>query len=331
MQRREKETAKTLKRAKNIPKIKKANAGKKINDTKDIVEKDFLAFPDIAADVINVLLYRGKEVITAEDLLAGPTETIYQGIEKLRNQYEDLCKYYIKNGKVIAMYLIANQSRKDSKMLLRKIGYTGGVYREQYEGKLQNVFPVIEFVLYWGKARWKDGRNISELFKTPGPLGNTWEYVDDLKLYVYEMRYLPKQVRELFKSDMRIVVDYLTEGSNYCSDRKIVHKAALIKMINVLSGDMDTTGIEKWLEEQEIREEDEVKVCELFAQYERRGMTRGIAQGKGEDILEFLKDLGEVSEELQAKILAETDLEVLKRWLKTAARAETIGEFQEAM
>ena len=33
----------------------------KSEETKDLVEKEFLAFPDIAADVINVLLYQGKE------------------------------------------------------------------------------------------------------------------------------------------------------------------------------------------------------------------------------------------------------------------------------
>ena len=32
----------------------------KSEETKDLVEKEFLAFPDIAADVINVLLYQGQ-------------------------------------------------------------------------------------------------------------------------------------------------------------------------------------------------------------------------------------------------------------------------------
>ena len=52
------------------------------NEKKDTVEKEFVAFPDIAADVINVLLYQGEKVAKAENLLAGPTETIYQGMEK---------------------------------------------------------------------------------------------------------------------------------------------------------------------------------------------------------------------------------------------------------
>ena len=134
-------------------------------EKKDTVEKEFVAFPDVAADVINVLLYGGKEIAQAETLWAGPTETLYQGREKLRSQYEDLCKYELLDGKINIMYLIANQSKTDGKMLLRKAGYVGGVYREQYEKKMQNSFPVIEFILYWGVPRWKGNREFRKFFK----------------------------------------------------------------------------------------------------------------------------------------------------------------------
>ena len=248
------------------------------NEKKDTVEKEFVAFPDIAADVINVLLYQGEKVARVENLLAGPTETIYQGMEKQRSQYEDLCKYEMADGKVNIMYLIANQSRTDGKMLLRKAGYVGGVYREQYEGKTQNIFPVIEFVLYWGHSRWKSSRGIHRLFRKRKLSGKAWEYIDELNLHVFEMCYLPEETRKLFQSDMRIVVDFLAEGNGYRSQRKIIHKAALIRMIKVLSGETDTENIEAWMEEQGIREEDEVTVCELFDQYVRQGRTEGRAE-----------------------------------------------------
>lgn len=64
------------------------------------------------------------------------------------------------------------------------------------------------------------------------------------------------------------------------SDRKIVHKAALVKMIKVLSGDMDVSNVEEWLDEQGISEEDEITMCELFEQYERRGRDQGRAEGE---------------------------------------------------
>lgn len=112
-------------------------------EKKDIVEKAFVSFPDITADVINVLLYRGKEIVDAQDLWAGPTETVYQGWEKLRNQYEDLCKYELADGKIKLMYLIANQSKTDSRMLFRKAGYVGGIYREQYEERRKKAFRLL--------------------------------------------------------------------------------------------------------------------------------------------------------------------------------------------
>ena len=57
----------------------------KTEEKRDCVQKEFLAFPDIAADTINALLYRGCGLAEAEKLWPGPTETIYQGRERLRD------------------------------------------------------------------------------------------------------------------------------------------------------------------------------------------------------------------------------------------------------
>lgn len=57
----------------------------------------------------------------------------------------------------------------------------------------------------------------------------------------------------------------------------------------------------------------------------------GLSQGKIESILELLEDLGEIPEELQRKILGEKDMHVVTKWLKIAAKADSIEEFQEKM
>ena len=90
----------------------------------------------------------------------------------------------------------------------------------------------------------------------------------------------------MFQSDMRIVADYLAEGDSYRSDRKIVHKVALLKMLGALSGEGKAEEAEAWLEGRGIREEDEITVCELFDQYERRGLARGREEGRTEGIAE---------------------------------------------
>lgn len=99
--------------------------------------------------------------------------------------------------------------------------------------------------------------------------------MDDIKVHIWEMHYLPRKVRERFHSDMRIVLDYLAEGNTFQSNQKVIHKAALIKMINVLSGEDDSIAESVILEEMNIREEDEITVCELFEQYVRKGRQEG--------------------------------------------------------
>ncbi len=304
----------------------------KAEEKKDTAQKDFMAFPDIAADAINVLLYRGRMLTDADNLQPGPTETIYQGRERLRDQYEDLCKYEIADGRIGIMYLIANQTKVDGKMLLRKAGYTGGAYREQYEGKVKDIFPVVEFILYWGRQRWGSSRDLRQMLKKRSSDHSipeeAWEYIDEIKLHVYEMRHLPEETRELFQSDMRIVVDYLAEGNEYRSDRKIVHKAALIRMIRVLSGEKDTDDVEKWLEEQGIGEEDEITVCELFDQYVRQGREEGMQEGRAEGRQEGIVE-GE-ARRLVADI--ENAMKFFQVTLEKACEGlgTTVGRYEEA-
>lgn len=58
------------------------------------------------------------------------------------------------------------------------------------------------------------------------------------------------------------------------------------------------------------------------------GLSQGILRGKIESIIELLKDLGEIPEKLQTKIMSEKDLQILTKWHKTAAKSESIEEFQ---
>ncbi|MGN0332608.1 MAG: hypothetical protein ACI4D9_06250 [Lachnospiraceae bacterium] len=53
--------------------------------------------------------------------------------------------------------------------------------------------------------------------------------------------------------------------------------------------------------------------------------------GVKESIFDLLEDLGEISEELQSKIMDESDLQILKKWHKLSARAKSLEEFQNKM
>lgn len=59
------------------------------------------------------------------------------------------------------------------------------------------------------------------------------------------------------------------------------------------------------------------------------GIEQGKKLGKQNDIIELLGDIGEVSETLKAKIRKEENRDILKKWLKLAAKAETVEEFEK--
>lgn len=59
----------------------------------------------------------------------------------------------------------------------------------------------------------------------------------------------------------------------------------------------------------------------------QRGLENGMRKGICESIFSLLEDLGEISDEIKEKILAEEDVDKLKLWNKTAARAESIETF----
>ncbi len=271
----------------------------------DIATKDFEAFPDVAADIVNALLHKGEKIVRPENLLPAPTETIYQGAGETKNQMEDLAKYEFIGQELTMVYLLANQTTVDRHMLIRKAGYVGGCYREQYNGKHSGICPVVELVLYWGKKRWNSPRSMRHMFRKKEIPEQTWKYIDNMKLCVWEMRYLPEEIRERFTGDMRIVVDYLAEGDSYRSDRKIIHKEALINMLRSLSGDVDFEETRIFMEEMNIREEDDIMACELFDQYVRKGREEGREEGRKtgreEGILltihNFMKELNLTAEE----------------------------------
>ena len=135
---------------------------------------------------------------------------------------------------------------------------------------------------------------------------------------------------------MRIVADYLAEGENYRSHRKITHKAALIKMIKVLSGESDTDGVEEWLRKQGIREEDEISVCELFDQYERKGREdgklEGIAAGRAAGLTEGRREGIKCGEARRLVADIENAMRFFQVTLEKACEGlgTTVGRYEEA-
>ena len=69
----------------------------------------------------------------------------------------------------------------------------------------------------------------------------------------------------------------------------------------------------------------------LFENFEAYDVQETRRISKAESVLELLEDLGEIPEELKKKIMSQRDMETLKKWNKMAARAESLGKFEQAI
>ena len=239
----------------------------------DLTEKNLEFYPDVFADLINALLYKGRPILDPATLQPAPTETLYPGsAEHLRNQFQDVSKYEMTDNTIKIQYTIENETKAPRKMILRKAGYEGALYRNQVEQK--NSFPVISLVLYWGNKKWTPPQNIHQFFSKSNIPAEAYSYIDNPQLHFFEMARLPDGIRRLFKSDMRIVVDFLAEKSNYVpTEQKIQHLETLLFLLKVITGDDRYEEILPVLIQQE-KEKGEVTMCELLDKYENIGENR---------------------------------------------------------
>ena len=57
----------------------------------------------------------------------------------------------------------------------------------------------------------------------------------------------------------------------------------------------------------------------------------GLLEGKASAVISLLENLGALSEKLEQKIKSETDPDILDKWIRLAAKAESLAVFEEEM
>lgn len=255
---------------------------------KDKTEKLLVACRDVFVELINGLVYHGVAILSEKDMLPGPTESIYPGSTScLSSQFQDCSMYDMRGGRPCALYTLENQSSVDSLMPLRCAGYEGAAYRRQYKaGNDQGIYPVISVVLNWGEKPWEAATSIRELLDYP--LSDmAEEYLDKNRIHVFDMRFLDRTVRERFDGDIRVVLDYLSDGDGMLRrNQKLRNPEEVMRMLYALSGD------ERYLKGIAfMKEEGGRRVCELLDSMVNKGIQQGLQQGRQEGLQQGVKVL----------------------------------------
>jgi len=289
----------------------------------DIAEKSFIALNDVFADIFNVLVFEGKQLMT-EDALSdqSPLSSYKAADEQLHEQERDTFKLWHGHGVNLLLAGIENQTQPDKDMPFRIIGYDGAAYRSQLlkteekviDGEVKRVpvkerYPVLTIVLYFGEKLWKYPTSLKECFEPPLAEDEQtrvlMKYIQDYQIHVFDVPRLSKEQVQMFQSDFRIVADYFTKvytKNEYVPDDKVIeHVDEFLKLMKVLTGDVWYMEMKDTLSESG---KEELKMCRIMEESKARGEARGEARmGKligillSQNLIEEAKKVTEDKEE----------------------------------
>ena len=249
---------------------------------KDITEKNLEALNDVFADIVNVLFFKGEQVINEKDLEADTTKSMFKADGKIHEQERDVSKFW-KNGEIrISILGIENQTAQDSDMPLRVISYDGASYKQQLLDKKQKKrYPVTTLVLYFGtEEKWSKAKHLYDCFEVPVKLK---PFVNDYKINVFNIAFLSPKTISMFKSDFKIIAEYFRAkrlNQKYKgSKEKLKHANETLKMFSALTGD---NSFEKVYNEGNFKKGG-ITMCDVVERIRDEGITAGINKGIAEE------------------------------------------------
>lgn len=249
---------------------------------KDITEKILESYNDVFADIVNVLLFHGEQIISPDELEDQAPRAAYKADGRIREIERDVAKRWTKSNIRIACVGLENQTEPDADMPLRVFGYDGAEYRAQLTKENQGKprYPVVTLVLYFGhEKRWDkpltlhEAANVPDVFKP---------FIPDMKINLFEIAYLQREQVKLFRSDFRIVADYFVQkresGDYRPSPEKLDHIEATLQLLSVMTRDHRFEDVLN----DEPMEGGTHNMCDVLDRIERKGIEKGIERGREE-------------------------------------------------
>ncbi len=253
---------------------------------KDITEKLLEDYNDVFADIVDVLLFDGKQIVREEDLADAGVKSQYKADNAtLHEQERDVAKFWKKGNVCIAVLGLENQTAQDKDMPLRILAYDGASYRSQILNGSGKRYPVITLVLYFGDRPWSGPKSLHECLYIPEKLKG---YVNDYQIRVIDIPYLSEKQISEFQSDFRIVADYFAQrqrknGEYTPGTQEFRHTDAILKFFNVFTDDKRFTEVAVSAR----KEGKEVKnMCDVLDRVEGKGRAEGRAEGRVEGRVE---------------------------------------------
>ncbi len=206
---------------------------------KDKIQKTLESYNDVFADIVNVLLFNGEQIVKENDLTDAQTFSYYKmDTKNIHSQERDVAKIW-NNGEIRISFIgLENQMKPFKFMPFRVIGYDGAAYRNQLNENLREKgYPVVTLVLYFGtKRRWKNYKSLKEIIEIPKALDS---FINDYRINVFELAWLSDEQINSFTSDFRyvaILLRRLRTGKPYPLDNvSYRHAREILDLFYVMS------------------------------------------------------------------------------------------------
>lgn len=249
---------------------------------KDTSEKILESYNDVFSDIVNVLLFHGRQVLAPDELEDQVPRSYYKADGKIREIERDVAKRW-KNGNIrVACIGFENQTASDPDMPLRVMGYDGAEYRAQLlpDNVDGNRYPVVTLVLYFGYNKpWSGPLSLKKRLNIPEEFE---PYVSDYKINLFQIAYLTREQVDLFQSDFRVVADYFVQkrenGDYVPSTQELTHIQETLQLLSTMTNDH---RFEDAYNEDDHRTKGGLHtMCNVLDRIENLGIEKGKSEGE---------------------------------------------------
>lgn len=325
--------------------------GKKLKP--DIALKEYWENNERYADLLNAVLFGGRTVIHASQLKEQNTEeshTLELGdktdpLSAIRDLFR-----VIRTAMGVEFLLVGieNQDKIHYGMPIRVLNLDAYAYDRQWKRlkakykeeknmtadeylshmrKEDKFLPVVTIVIYYGEKPWDGAQDLHGVLNIPEEIR---PFVGNYPMHLVEVVDNKLQFKNADNEDLFQLLNLIyntsldkKERMQKAQDYENSHEVD-DEVVRALAATNHIT-IEK------KKRKEQLKVCTLFEEIAKDNKAAGKIEGKIESILELLENYGEIPEKLRNRISNQTDLETLKVWLKKAAEARSIKEFEKAI
>lgn len=278
----------------------------------DLSSNSLISHPDVFADIINAVIYEGKQILAKEDLKPFYANTsLAKESGALKGLYRDICMEDLRGGVRYVIWGIENQYVDDYTTPFKVMGYDYTAYDRQIEAftaqnkanktsayvsgllPAQKLKPVITIVLYYGTNEIPD--SICAMMDLPRD-EHVRKYIQNYKLNMINLRKLTIAQAEAFRSDFAFIAKFLATSYNKREhiDNLKTSKHRLIHTKDTLHALAAITKDKRYLQLSETGKE-ETAVCGILDTLFNEGFEEGVTKERAEGIksmIELCKELG---------------------------------------